>query len=262
MLRPAMSGAEPWVACAIACRSPTHRPGAKPSPPTSPTPISVRMSPNWLVVTTTSNCCGAVTSFIEIESIHHLLERHVRILARDLAAFLGEHAAGEPIDRLLVRGRDLLAFTGAGDLEGFARDAVRSFARDHAHGDRDVVVGPELRQPGDDRFGIEHSLGELAQEPDVHVHVDRWNRGRARAQGAPPRTGRTSCAPAASPRSYRRADRRRARSVPSPSRRARVASARSPPEGYCCAARARACRSAALASRCRAARARRLPSSP
>ena len=64
-----MSGAEPWVACAMACRSPTHRPGAKPSPPTSPAPISVKMSPNWLVVTTTSNCCGAVTSFSAMESI-------------------------------------------------------------------------------------------------------------------------------------------------------------------------------------------------
>src|SRR4030095_3559028 len=61
--------AEPWVACAFACRSPTHSPGAKPSPPTRPAPMSVRMSPNWLVVTTTSNCCGAVTGFIESESI-------------------------------------------------------------------------------------------------------------------------------------------------------------------------------------------------
>ena len=108
---------------------------------------------------------------------HHLLERHVRILARDLAAFLGEHAAGEPIDRLLVRGSDLLALAGAGDLEGLARDAVRSFARDHAHSDGDVVVGPELRQAGDDGLGIEHSLGQLAQEHDVHVLVDRCNRG-------------------------------------------------------------------------------------
>ncbi len=31
--------------------------------------MSVRMSPNWLVVTTTSNRCGSVTSFIAIESI-------------------------------------------------------------------------------------------------------------------------------------------------------------------------------------------------
>ena len=68
MLRPEMSGAEPWVACAIACFSPTHRPGAVRAA-TRPAPISVRMSPNWLVVTTTSNCCGAITSFIEIESI-------------------------------------------------------------------------------------------------------------------------------------------------------------------------------------------------
>jgi hypothetical protein len=65
----------------------------------------------------------------------------------------------------------------AGDFEGFAGDAVRSFARDHAHGDGDVVVGPKLRQAGDDRFGIEQAFGELAQKHDVYVLVDGWNRG-------------------------------------------------------------------------------------
>src|SRR5215831_13569398 len=69
MLRPAMSGAEPWVACAIAWRSPTHSPGARPSPPTRPAPISVRMSPNWLVVTTTSKRCGSITSFVAFEEM-------------------------------------------------------------------------------------------------------------------------------------------------------------------------------------------------
>ena len=69
MLRPKMSGAEPWVACAIACFSPMQSPGASPRPPTRPAPMSVRMSPNWLVVTTTSNCCGAKTSFMAIELI-------------------------------------------------------------------------------------------------------------------------------------------------------------------------------------------------
>ncbi|MNC86466.1 hypothetical protein D3C83_21320 [compost metagenome] len=64
MFLPAMSGAEPCVACDIARRSPTHRPGASPRPPTTPAPSSVRMSPNWLVVTTTSNCWGFMTSFI------------------------------------------------------------------------------------------------------------------------------------------------------------------------------------------------------
>src|SRR5262249_59355860 len=93
-----------------------------------------------------------------------------------LGASRGNLAGGEPIDWLLVRGRDLLARAGAGDLEGFARDAVRSLARDDAHGDRDVVIGSELRRPGDDRLGIEHPLGELAQDDDIYVLVDGWNR--------------------------------------------------------------------------------------
>ncbi len=108
---------------------------------------------------------------------HHLLERNIGIFARDFAALLREHAAGKAIDRLLVRGGHLLARTGAGDLERLARDPVRALAGDHPHGDGDVVVGAELRQARDHGLGIEHAFGELAQEHDIHVLVDRRDRG-------------------------------------------------------------------------------------
>ena len=108
---------------------------------------------------------------------HHLLECHVGIVARHLAAFLREHAAGEAIDGLLVRGSDLLSRSGAGDLERFARNAVGPLAGDHPHCDRDVVVGAEFGKACDDRLGIKHSLRELAQEYDVHVLVDGGNAG-------------------------------------------------------------------------------------
>jgi hypothetical protein len=59
---PEMSGAEPCVACAMASRaSPMQSPGAMPRPPTSPAASSERMSPNMLVVTTTSKLCGSRT---------------------------------------------------------------------------------------------------------------------------------------------------------------------------------------------------------
>ena len=128
---------------------------------------------------------------------HRLFEGDVRIFARDLAAFLGEHAAGQPIDRLLVRGGHLLALARARDLEGLARDAVRSLARDHAHGDGDVVVRPEFRRARHHRFGIEHAFGQFAQENDVDVLVDRLHAriGARRPDGAEQFV--SSCAPAA-----------------------------------------------------------------
>ena len=50
-------------------------PGAMPSPPTRPATRSDRMSPNRLVVTSTSNCQGLSTSFIAqastITAVHH-----------------------------------------------------------------------------------------------------------------------------------------------------------------------------------------------
>ena len=54
---PAMSGAEPCVACDIASRSPTHRPGASPSPPTtikSPTMTTTRPPPMMTTPETTT----------------------------------------------------------------------------------------------------------------------------------------------------------------------------------------------------------------
>ena len=105
---------------------------------------------------------------VELLRRHHELHRDgvdqdffefdVRILARELAAFLGEHAAGETIDRLLVRRGDLLARPRACDLECLARDPARALPCDHAHGDGDVVVGAEFRRAGDHCLGIEHAL--------------------------------------------------------------------------------------------------------
>ena len=43
-------------------------PGASPSPPTSPETSSLRMSPNMLVVTMTSNCSGRMTSCMAVLS--------------------------------------------------------------------------------------------------------------------------------------------------------------------------------------------------
>ena len=162
MLRPVISGAEPWVACAIACFSPTHSPGARPEPADE---ARADVGQDVAELVGRHHHVEPLRLHDELhresEFDHHLLECHVRIVARDLAAFLREHAASEPIDRLLVRGGDLLARTGAGDLERLARDPVRALAGDHAHRDRDVVVRPELRQAGDHRLGIEHALGQF-----------------------------------------------------------------------------------------------------
>jgi len=103
---------------------------------------------------------------------HHFLELHVRIKLRDLAALFCEHAAGEPIDRLLMRGGDLFAGPRAGKLEGFARHTVRAFPGDDARRDGDVVVRPELGQACNHGLGIEHALGQLAEERDVDVLMD------------------------------------------------------------------------------------------
>src|SRR6185295_7081595 len=51
-LRPAMSGAVPCTACAMAWSSPALSEGASPIPPASPEAWSDRMSPNRLVVAT------------------------------------------------------------------------------------------------------------------------------------------------------------------------------------------------------------------
>ena len=115
--------------------------------------------------------------------IHHELHReavhqrfivgHVRILCRDLAALLGEHAAGETVHGLFVNGRDLPALARPRDVECGAGDAIRAFARDHASGDRDLVVGPELRGAGEHRFGRLKAFGDFAQKDDIDVLVQR-----------------------------------------------------------------------------------------
>lgn len=58
---PAMSGALPCTASKMAAPVPMLPPGASPRPPTSPAARSLRMSPNMLVVTITSNCSGRST---------------------------------------------------------------------------------------------------------------------------------------------------------------------------------------------------------
>ena len=59
---PAMSGALPCTGSKIAAAGPMFAPGVTPSPPTRPEISSLRMSPNRLVVTITSNCSGRSTS--------------------------------------------------------------------------------------------------------------------------------------------------------------------------------------------------------
>ncbi|RPH00726.1 MAG: hypothetical protein CBD36_000475, partial [Candidatus Puniceispirillum sp. TMED176] len=58
---PAISGAEPCCACAAACRVPAFSDPARPRLPDSSDARSDRMSPNMLVVTTTSNRPGSRT---------------------------------------------------------------------------------------------------------------------------------------------------------------------------------------------------------
>src|ERR1700748_1701585 len=59
---PAMSGAEPCAACAIACSAPALSEAARPRLPDSSAVRSERMSPNMLVVTITSKRCGLRTT--------------------------------------------------------------------------------------------------------------------------------------------------------------------------------------------------------
>src|ERR1039458_431661 len=60
----------------------------------------------------------------------------------------------------------------ARDLEGFARDPVRSLAGDHAHGDGDVVVRAEFGPARDHRSRTEHPFGDFAQKDEIgRAHV-------------------------------------------------------------------------------------------
>jgi hypothetical protein len=104
------------------------------------------MSPNCLLVATSSYCCGDITSFIEIVSIIASWN-HVGVFAGDFSALLGEHPAGQTVDRLLMRRGDLLSLPRACELKRFARDLARSLARDDAHGDGDVAFGRNSGAP-------------------------------------------------------------------------------------------------------------------
>jgi len=58
MFFPAMSGAEPWIGSYRAFPSPRLADGSMPMEPVSMAASSLRMSPNKLEVTITSNCEG------------------------------------------------------------------------------------------------------------------------------------------------------------------------------------------------------------
>ena len=126
MFVPAMSGAEPCVACAIACFSPTHK-ARREAQPADQTGADIGQDVAELV-----GRDDHVELLRRHDELHrdgvdqHFLEFDIRIFLRHLAAFLGEHAAGQPVDRLLVRRGHLLAPARARDLEGLARHPLAS----------------------------------------------------------------------------------------------------------------------------------------
>ena len=106
---PAMSGALPCTASKIAAVVPMLAPGARPSPPTSPETSSLRMSPNMLVVTITSNCSGRMHQLHGGVVDDHVVRLHpALVLLRDRAADLEEEPAHHLEDVRLVDDRDLL----------------------------------------------------------------------------------------------------------------------------------------------------------
>ena len=181
MPRPAMSGAEPCVACAIATSpSPMHRPGAMPRPPTRPAASSDRMSPNMLVVTTTSKLCGSRTSRIAKVST---ITSSTRTSGYSAASFLHSSTNMPQLElehRVLVDVGEVLAAL-ARQLERGARDAAAAGARDHAHRQRHLVGRAELARAGDHvAVGLE-ALVVLAHDHQVDVVVQAADVGiRAR----------------------------------------------------------------------------------
>ena len=92
----------PWCRCWRPARAPARRPG----PETS----SLRMSPNMLVVTMTSNCSGRITSCIAVLStIMSLDSDPALVLLGDRAAHLEEEPAHHLEDVRLVHDGDLAA---------------------------------------------------------------------------------------------------------------------------------------------------------
>ena len=70
MPRPAISGAEPWIGSYNAVPVPMEADGKRPSEPDTTAPSSLKISPNKLVVTITSNWPGLTTSCIAVLSTY------------------------------------------------------------------------------------------------------------------------------------------------------------------------------------------------
>ncbi len=128
MFLPAMSGAEPCVACAIAYRSPTHE-TRRETEPADESRALVGEDVAELVGRHDDVVLLRLHDELHREAVdQHFFELDIRIVLRHLAAFFGEHPAHEPVHGLLVDGGHFPALSRARDLERFACDAARAFA--------------------------------------------------------------------------------------------------------------------------------------
>ena len=175
-------------------RSPMHSPGAMPSPPTRPAASSVRMSPNMLVVTTTSKLCGSRTRRIAMVSTITSSTVDVRKLRADLVALLDEHAAAELEDGVLVDERQPLRGAAARSRSAAARHLAAALPRDDAHRDRHVLGRAELARARDDVAVGLKALVVLAHDDEVDVVVEAADARDRSASAGHWRTDRSACA--------------------------------------------------------------------
>jgi len=74
---PASDGADPWMGSKSGALEPKLAEGIRPIEPTRAAAASLRMSPNMLVVSMTSNCDGRNVSCIAALSNIHVLESDI-----------------------------------------------------------------------------------------------------------------------------------------------------------------------------------------
>ena len=176
---PAMSGAEPCVACAIARSGPADKSRRKPEP-ADESRCGIRQDVAERIRGDDHVELLRLHDELHRERIHqHFVVGDVGILLRELPAFLGEHAAGELEHRVLVDGREMLAGTLPRQLESRARHLARALARNHPHADRHVGRRTKLA------VAHEHiAIGRHAFVVLPHDDRDRRRRRRAATPGS------------------------------------------------------------------------------
>ena len=110
------------------------------------------------------------------EAIHqHFVEFHLGKFFRHLAAFLGKHAAHQPVGRLFMHRSHQFHLARARNLKRRARHTIRALARHHTRADGYFIIGPELAGTGHHGIARLKTFGHFAQKNDINVLVYRRN---------------------------------------------------------------------------------------